>query len=148
MGYIKVRCERLRKLKNVGVIMLVCIIILGVCLDMGRADEQVRSYTYGETSHNFIVTGSSITAEDVCTVEFIETSRSNILNRQLSGSSDSSRKNDYETFSGYLADMQERLLSFRFLVSSNICIHIVCTDITEGIHFIHDKDGKKNPVLG
>lgn len=140
-------CGRLRKLKSVGVIMLVCIIILGVCLDMGRADEQVNSYTFGETSSNSIVTGTSITTEDVCTVEFIETSRLNILNRQLSGSADSREKNDYETFSGYLADIQEKLLSFKFLVSSNICVHIVCTDITEGIHFIHNKDGKKNPVL-
>jgi hypothetical protein len=140
------RCERLRKLKSVGVIMLVCIIILGVCLDMGRADEQLRSYISGETPQNSIVSETSITTEDVCTVEIIETSRLNILNRQLSGSTDSRKKNDCEAFSGYPADMQEKLLSFKFLVSSNICIHIVCTDITEGIHFIHDKDGKKNPI--
>ena len=91
---------------------------------------------------DYLRTIGYITSADACTAEMLESARSNLLNRASVVKQNEIREKDGARSESLKAEgaLQN---SNQFYTFANLCAKITGTDTVGVIHFIHNKDGKK-----
>lgn len=83
-----------------------------------------------------------IVSADACTVEMLEGTRSNLLNR-----TSAIRRNEIREKAGSRSQQAEGICAWQrsnqFYIFANLCAKTIGTDTAGVIRFIHNKDGKK-----
>lgn len=131
-----------KKKRRYCILLVICLFASFICFDHFKAGEKMFFSGAADTFDHILTEGSSISSEDVCTVEMLGNIHSGLLTRPSSTqNSESQRKS--ETLSCLLGDLASLQVSLHFLTSADTGIDTAHASAAGIIHFIHDKDGKK-----
>lgn len=131
-----------KKKKLYCILLVICLFASFICFDHFKTGERMSFFGAANTFDHIFTEGSSISSEDVCTVEMLGNTHSGLLTRPSSTqNSESQRKS--ETLSCLLGVIASLQASLHFFASADMSIDADHASAAGVIHFIHDKDGKK-----
>lgn len=117
--------------------------------NVARMTENDTTTEFGSTAAEENIPDTSslkkidcIVSADACTVEMLEGTRSNLLNR-----TSAIRRNEIREKAGSRSQQAEGICAWQrsnqFYIFANLCAKTIGTDTAGVIRFIHNKDGKK-----
>jgi len=129
-----------RKIYNI--FFAICLIITGACFNQVESGAFVVPEYLGEIPYCAIETDTTVTSEDVCTVEMLGNQNSSLLSRQvLTKCFDKIRKSEEKNILFINSACLQSSFHICFSAETNILASE--NEIAEVIQFIHNKDGKK-----
>lgn len=131
-----------KKKKLYCVLLTICFLASCICSDDIKTDYLMPLFGATNPSSQIIATNYRTPNKDVCTVDMLENARTSLLSQQSVNQNTQIQRKSKTLF--YLSDdLRSLQTSLKFYTSANPNIYTNSVDVTGIIHFIHDKDGKK-----
>jgi hypothetical protein len=126
----------------VSIILMLYLILSSVCFDDFKTGDLACLSDVKNESAQIVAEGYGSIKEDMCTAEMLGTAQAILLYHQtLTRNSEILRKSEL-LFLGFMA-IAVLQLPFKSFISVNALFFEDNVDLTELIHYIHNKDGKK-----
>lgn len=133
---------QIKRKKLYCMLLTICFIASCICLNDFKTGNLMPLFGATNQASQVIATDYHIANEDVCTADMLGNTHTSLLNQQrVTRNTDILRK--IRTILYWLDDFRSLQIPFKFFTSTNPNICNIAVDVTDIIHFIHDKDGKK-----
>jgi hypothetical protein len=126
----------------ISVIVMLYLLVSCICFDDFKTGDLMRPSDVKNESTQILMYGNNSIKEDMCTVEMLGTAQAILLCRQTAIRNSETQRKSESQFGGYIA-IAALQVPFKSFISVNTLFFEDNGDLTETIHFIHNKDGKK-----